>query len=756
FADRHGFGAVWTPERHFNDFGGPFPNPAVTGAAVAAVTENVAIRSGSCVLPLHHPVRAAEEWAVVDQLSRGRVGLSIAAGWHPEDFVLRPQNYGQSKAALLEQIDELRRMWRGEAVTYDGPKGPVDVLPLPRPVQPELPIWYTTAGNVESFELAGTNGFNLLTHLLGQSIDDLAEKIVAYRTAWSAAGHPGTGTVSLMLHTFVTGDVDVVRDTVKEPMKAYLRDSIALVKEHASAFPTFDPTKTEADGALAGLTPEDMDALLEVSFARYFETSGLFGDVSRAVEFAEGIAGVGVDEIACLIDFGVPGDEVLENLQHLDVVREAFVDQSGETTAPETYGSLIERHGVTHLQCTPSEARILLADPQSRSALATLDKMLVGGEACPLSVAEDLFDAVGGDLINVYGPTETTIWSTSHQVTRDDLESGAIPIGRPLSNTAVRVVAESGQLRPAGAIGELLIGGEGVTAGYHDRPELTADRFVERIDTPGMIYRTGDLVSWRPDGRLAFHGRADSQVKIRGHRIELGEIEVALEQRDDVDEAAVVVHGEGDSVTLVGHLVGVGDVEDARQLQEALAGALPQHMVPERFQWHAVLPTTPNGKVDRKALSAEAEPSTPSSAPSPPAASPAPTSTTTEVPGSEAVGVVEMAKLVEDAWRSVLGVTVVDRNRSFFDHGGNSLQVVTLRDALEAELERPVSLVDVFRYGTVNELAAAFAQDQSPVSTPSDGERAPATETEAATDARAVSASRASRRAAARAKARRR
>ncbi|MGI9624309.1 MAG: MupA/Atu3671 family FMN-dependent luciferase-like monooxygenase, partial [Acidimicrobiales bacterium] len=520
FADRHGFGAVWTPERHFNDFGGPFPNPAVTGAAVAAVTENVAIRSGSCVLPLHHPVRAAEEWSVVDQLSRGRVGLSIAAGWHPEDFVLRPQNYGQSKDALLEQIDELRRMWRGEAVTYDGPKGPVDVLPLPRPVQPELPIWYTTAGNVESFELAGANGFNLLTHLLGQSIEDLEQKIVAYRAAWSAAGHPGTGTVSLMLHTFVTSDDDVVRDTVKEPMKAYLRDSIALVKEHASAFPTFDPTKTEADGALAGLTPEDMDALLEVSFARYFETSGLFGDVSRAVEFAEGIAEVGVDEIACLIDFGVPGDEVLDNLQYLDVVREAFVDQSGETAAPETYGSLIARDGVTHLQCTPSEARLVLADPQSRSALATLDKMLVGGEACPISVANDLFDAVGGDLINVYGPTETTIWSTSHQVTRDDLDSGAIPIGRPLSNTAVRVVAETGQLRPAGAIGELLIGGEGVTAGYHDRPELTSDRFVERIDTPGMVYRTGDLVSWRPDGRLAFHGRADSQVKIRGHRIE--------------------------------------------------------------------------------------------------------------------------------------------------------------------------------------------------------------------------------------------
>lgn len=700
FGDEHGFAAVWTPERHFNAFGGPFPNPSVAGAAIAAVTKHIGIRSGSCVLPLHHPVRACEEWSVVDQLSRGRVGLSIAAGWHPEDFILRPQNFGQSKDALLGQIDELRRMWRGEAVTYEGPKGPVDVLPLPRPVQSELPIWYTTAGNVESFRLAGTAGFNLLTHLLGQSLEDLAEKIRAYREAWTAAGHEGRGTVSLMLHTFVTDDDSIVRDTVREPMKGYLRDSIALVKEHASAFPTFDPTKKEADGALAGLSPEDLDALLEVSFGRYFETSGLFGDVPKAIAFAEDVAAIDVDEIAALIDFGIAGRTVVDNLQYLDQVRQAFTDTA--PAAPieiETYGSLIEKYGVTHLQCTPSEARIILADQQSKRALGGLQRMLVGGEACPLSVAEELFEAVGGDLINVYGPTETTIWSTIHTVTREDLDSGAIPIGRPLDNTSVRVTSEAGQLRPNGSIGELLIGGDGVTAGYHDREELSAERFVTRADTPGRVYRTGDLVSWRPDGLLAFHGRADSQVKLRGHRIELGEIEAAFERLDSVNEAVVVVHGDGEDAALVAHLVATGEQGPAAAAPMLDGQGLPGHMIPERLMWHDVLPTTPNGKVDRKTLSGldPVAESAPEPEPSRPVAA---------VPAG--ISVADMAALIESAWLDVLGGDRIDRNKSFFDHGGNSLQVVTLRDRLEERLGQPVSLVDVFRYGSVNELAQAF------------------------------------------------
>src|SRR6185503_3544340 len=177
FADRNGFDAVWTPERHFHKFGGLYPNPSITGAVIAAITERVKIRAGSVVLPLHSPIRIAEEWSVVDNVSKGRVGLSFASGWHANDFVLAPENFKQRKEIMMRDIETVRRLWRGESVALAGPHGSdVDVKVLPRPVQGELPVWLTAAGNPETFEAAGEIGAGLLTHLLGQSVEDLAEK----------------------------------------------------------------------------------------------------------------------------------------------------------------------------------------------------------------------------------------------------------------------------------------------------------------------------------------------------------------------------------------------------------------------------------------------------------------------------------------------------------------------------------------------------------------------------------------------------
>ena len=169
YADEHDFEAVWTPERHFHAFGGLYPNPSVASAAIAAITQRVAIRAGSCVSPLHHPIRIAEEWALVDNLSRGRVGVSFASGWQPDDFVLRPENHAQAKQVMLDDIERVRRLWRGEKLRFPGPKGEVEVRTLPRPVQPELPVWVTSAGNPETFRQAGEIGAFVLTHLLGQT-----------------------------------------------------------------------------------------------------------------------------------------------------------------------------------------------------------------------------------------------------------------------------------------------------------------------------------------------------------------------------------------------------------------------------------------------------------------------------------------------------------------------------------------------------------------------------------------------------------
>ena len=288
-ADQNGFCAVWTPERHFHAFGGPYPNPSVTGAAVAGVTSRIGVRAGSCVAPLHHPARIAEDWAVIDNLTNGRAGLAIASGWQPDDFVLRPENTPpNNKPAMLEAIETLRKLWRGEAVAFPRQDGSLhEVVTQPRPVSKELPVWVTTAGNPKTWQEAGRIGANVLTHLLGQSVAEVGEKIKIYHAALREAGHdPDDFTVTLMLHSYLGADREAVRETAREPMKDYLRSAAALIKQYAWAFPAFKkPAGAENafDLDLGSLDAEEMDAILEFAFLRYFEDSGLFGTVEDAL-----------------------------------------------------------------------------------------------------------------------------------------------------------------------------------------------------------------------------------------------------------------------------------------------------------------------------------------------------------------------------------------------------------------------------------------------------------------------------------------
>ena len=283
FADDHGFVAVWTPERHFHAFGGLYPNPAVTGAAVAVLTQHVQIRAGSVVLPLHHPVRVVEAWSIVDNLSHGRVGISFASGWQPNDFLLRPESFKDAKGTLFRDLEVVKALWQGQEVAFPGATGAqVSVRTLPRPVQRELPIWITTAGNIETYKMAGKIGANLLTHLLGQSIADLAPKIEAYRTARRENGHdPGRWhRVAHAARFRGRGCMAAVRAAVREPLKRYLGSSLELLKQYAWAFPAFTRPKDIAGDKgddLASLSSEEREAMLEHAFSRYYESSGLFG-----------------------------------------------------------------------------------------------------------------------------------------------------------------------------------------------------------------------------------------------------------------------------------------------------------------------------------------------------------------------------------------------------------------------------------------------------------------------------------------------
>jgi len=717
FGDLHGFRSIMTPERHFGAFGGPFPNPSVTGAAIAAVTSRIQIRAGSCVLPLHHPIRVAEEWAVVDNLSGGRVGISFASGWQPNDFVIRPDGYASAKTQMFEGARAVQRLWRGEAVPFLNPKG--DMVPtatLPRPVQPELPSWMTTAGNVETFRAAGAGGFNVLTHLLGQTLEELAEKVKVYRQARADAGlDPASGVVTCMLHTFVGEDVDAVREIVRQPMKDYLASAMALVVGFAWSFPAFDrpggPDSKPEDVDLASLTEDETDAILEFAFERYFETSGLFGTPATCARMVERCKAAGVDEIASLIDFGVPTDVVLGSLPLLDRVRReanqapaGWVDPKAAAAAREvdaasagegdhSLAGQIAARRVTHLQCTPSHARMLLTDPDTRGALARVDHWMIGGEAFPLSLAGELAAAGVRRVQNMYGPTETTIWSSTEAVAE---RPESISIGRPIANTRFYILGEGDEPLPVGMPGELLIGGAGVVRGYLGRPELTAERFIpDPFDpSPGArLYRTGDLARWRADGTIDFLGRLDHQVKIRGYRIELGEIEAKLAAVAGVREAVVVAREDtpGD-VRLVAYLIAAqGPVADGT-LKDALAADLPEFMIPGAFVFLERYPQTPNGKIDRKAL-------------------PAPTEVRAPATGVYAPPSSALEETIADVWREVLYLEQVGVDDNFFDLGGHSLLVVQAHRKLRDRCETPLSLTDLYRFPTIRTLAGHLGSD---------------------------------------------
>jgi natural product biosynthesis luciferase-like monooxygenase protein len=308
FADSHGLAAVWTPERHFQGFGGLYPNPSLLGAALAMVTDRVKIRAGSLVLPLHHPARVAEEWAVVDNLSRGRVGISFGSGWHPQDFVLAQESYANRRAFTFGHIHTIRSLWAGKKVRFSDPDGSeYEVAVLPRPIQAEIPIWISTAGNPQSWIQAGQLGANVLT-MLNQPPDELSRRICLYHEALRSNGFkPEHSTVTVMVHTFLGEDDEVVKERVREPLTRYLR---SFLEEKEDLL----PGGVRSGG---GIDEGDKNAMARGAFERYFRDQALLGTQQKCFGLVEKLLDLGVGEIACLVDFGLHADAVMEGLEHL-------------------------------------------------------------------------------------------------------------------------------------------------------------------------------------------------------------------------------------------------------------------------------------------------------------------------------------------------------------------------------------------------------------------------------------------------------
>jgi len=315
FADENGFAAVWTPERHFQAFGGLYPNPSVLSAALAMITSRVQIRAGSLVLPLHNPVRVAEDWALVDNLSRGRVGISFATGWHEHDYVIAPENYEGRRELMFKNISVVQRLWAGEEVAFPSVGGKkVGVRTLPRPVQKTLPFWVTVA-STRTWRQAGEAGANVLT-AFSTSLDELKQNIATYRRARMEHGHdPRSGIVSLMLHTYIGTDLEQVREIVREPMKSYLRTYINQFRPMVG------------DSVVDPASPE-MQGLIDVVFEGYFNHSSLLGTPEKCAGVIEKVVGAGVNDLACLLDFGLDHETTLEGLRHLAALRHSLEPQT--------------------------------------------------------------------------------------------------------------------------------------------------------------------------------------------------------------------------------------------------------------------------------------------------------------------------------------------------------------------------------------------------------------------------------------------
>ncbi|HEX4355814.1 MAG TPA: AMP-binding protein, partial [Polyangiales bacterium] len=480
---------------------------------------------------------------------------------------------------------------------------------------------------------------------------------------------------------------------VREPMKAYLRSSVHLIKGFAWAFPAFKRpsgiTANPNDIDIGGLSEEELDAVLEFAFERYFETSGLFGTPESCLAIIRKLEAIEVDDVACLIDFGVAEAQVRSDLDHL--ARLQSLAQQPPPSAAERFSddgafglaSQIRKHGVTHMQCTPALMRMARSDEDVRNAIDSIAHLMIGGEAFPLNLAEELATHAGS-VTNMYGPTETTVWSLTHRLEG----SGPPSLGRPIANTQLYVLDPQQRPLPLGVPGELYIAGAGVVRGYRKRPELDAERFVIdpfAADGGGRMYRTGDLVRWSARGELEFLGRTDHQVKVRGYRIELGEIEALLSRQPGVREAVVLAREDvpGD-VRLVAYLSGEAEPDD---LREAARAQLPSYMVPAAFVLLPQLPQTPNGKLDRKAL-------------------PPPGAAAGKQPREYAAPENDLEATVVKLWCEVLGTDRVGTQDNFFDIGGHSLLVVKLHRRLRAELPVEVALTDLYRFPTVRSLVA--------------------------------------------------
>jgi len=454
-----------------------------------------------------------------------------------------------------------------------------------------------------------------------------------------------------------------------------------------------------ADPAIALNSPHEVESsAASHNLAYMIYTSGSTGkpkgvmlENRNAVNFFTGMdRAIGCDPGVWLAVTSVSFDiSVLELLWTL--TRGFTVVVHGEEGTASIADAIV-RHGVTHLQMTPSLAHMLTLDARALAALGRLRQMLLGGEAVPASLIQHLRQVFNGEIHNMYGPTETTVWSTTCRV--GELGS-TVSIGRPIANTQIYMLDAELKPVPPGEIGELFIGGDGVARGYWNRPELTTERFLTIPSlSAGRIYRTGDLARFLPDGNIEFLGRADFQVKLRGFRIELGEIESAMTQIDGIGQAAVILREDRPGEKRLAAYYTGPESLSVTALVQSLKRTLPDYMVPSAFVHLKKFPLTPNGKLDRKAL-------------------PRPEGKRPNLAQDFIAPRTEVEKQLASLWCDLLQLEEVGIDDGFFDLSGNSLAAVRMVSQFQARYGHEIPAVKVFQHPTIAKLASFLEKSES-------------------------------------------
>ena len=341
--------------------------------------------------------------------------------------------------------------------------------------------------------------------------------------------------------------------------------------------------------------------------------------------------------------------------------------------------ALINKNPADVIQTTPTKLKSLIADKQQTDFLKKFKVIILGGEALEASFVEELREITDAQIFDIYGPTETTVWSTNAQIIDDD-----ITIGKPIANTQIYIVDKYMRICPIGVTGELCIAGDGVGAGYLNRPELTAEKFIDNPFGKGKLYKTGDLAYWREDGNIVYVGRNDFQVKIRGLRIELGEIENAINSVDGVSQSVVIVRKDETGRQLICAFY-TGEEKSAQEIKAVIGERLPKYMLPHIFTHLDEMPMTSSGKISRKNLPE------------------------IDLENIEtAVEFVEPKNEAErnlvDSVKAVLNCEKVSTLDNFFDVGGDSLKAIELTSQLESR-GYEVQVKTIFECETIQELA---------------------------------------------------